>query len=123
MATKILIVDDSTVVRMQVRNALAAAGFEVVEAKDGVEGLASLNQHQDLRGVVCDVNMPNMSGLELLEAVPAGSKHIPFVMLTTEGQPALMQRAREYGAKGWLVKPLKPDALVATIKKLTALAA
>ena len=119
MAPKILIVDDSNTVRMQVKNALVAAGFEVVEAADGNEGLARLESVADLAAVVCDINMPNMSGLELLERVPASASHVPFVMLTTEGQPALMQRARAHGAKGWLVKPFKPDLLVAAMRKLT----
>lgn len=122
MDKKILVVDDSATVRQQVRAALADTGFEIVEAADGVEGLDAIVAREDLAAVVCDVNMPRLGGLQLLEMlnekgrVPA----LPVVMLTTEGQPALMQRAKAAGARGWLVKPFKPATLVATLRKLTA---
>lgn len=119
---KILVVDDSATVRQQVRAALADTGFEIVEAADGVEGLDAIVARQDLAAVVCDVNMPRLGGLQLLEMLNEQGKvpALPVVMLTTEGQPALMQRAKAAGARGWLVKPFKPATLVATLRKLTA---
>jgi two-component system chemotaxis response regulator CheY len=119
---KILVVDDSATVRQQVRAALADTGFEIVEAADGIEGLDAIAARQDLAAVVCDVNMPRLGGLQLLETLSAQGKvpGLPVVMLTTEGQPALMQRAKAAGARGWLVKPFKPATLVATLRKLTA---
>lgn len=122
MDKKILVVDDSATVRQQVRAALAEAGFEIVEAEDGVEGLDAIVSSEDLSAVVCDVNMPRLDGLQLLEMLNQRGKvpGLPFLMLTTEGQPALMQRAKAAGASGWLVKPFKPAALVATVRKLTA---
>ena len=74
MAKKILIIDDSTTVRQQVRAALASASFEVVEAADGVEGLEAITERQDLGAVLCDVNMPRMGGLEMLEMLQAKGK-------------------------------------------------
>ena len=73
--------------------------------------------------VLCDVNMPRMGGLEMLELVSAKGMlgALPIVMLTTEGQPALVQRAKAAGAKGWIVKPFKPELLVATIRKLAVM--
>jgi len=59
-----------------------------------------------------------MNGLEFLEQLAARNLSVPVVMLTTEGQPEMIQRARALGAKGWLVKPFKPDYLAATAKKL-----
>ena len=121
MDKKILIVDDSATIRQQVRSALAGAGFEIVEAADGVEGLQAIVEASDIAGVLCDVNMPRMGGLEMLEMVKAKGKLVglPVVMLTTEGQPALVQQAKAIGAKGWIVKPFKPEHLVATMRKLT----
>jgi two-component system chemotaxis response regulator CheY len=118
---KILIVDDSATVRQQVRVALSSAGFEIVEAGDGVEGLQVIAERDDLAAVVCDVNMPRMGGLEMLELMKARGKlpALPVLMLTTEGQPALVQKAKALGAKGWMVKPFKLEFLVATIRKLT----
>jgi two-component system chemotaxis response regulator CheY len=119
---KILVVDDSATVRQQVRAALADTGFEVVEAADGLEGLDAINGRSDLAAVVCDVNMPRLGGLQMLEMLNEKGKvpALPVVMLTTEGQPALMQQAKAAGARGWLVKPFKPATLVATLRKLTA---
>jgi two-component system chemotaxis response regulator CheY len=118
---KILVVDDSATVRQQVRAALADTGFEVVEAADGLEGLDAINGRSDLAAVVCDVNMPRLGGLQMLEMLNEKGKvpALPVVMLTTEGQPALMQQAKAAGARGWLVKPFKPATLVATLRKLT----
>jgi len=120
LAKKILIVDDSATVRQQVRSALLSASFEVVEAADGVEGLEAIVERDDLAAVICDVNMPRMGGLELLQLAGAKGKLVglPVLMLTTEGQPALVQKAKAAGAKGWIVKPFKPELLVATVRKL-----
>jgi two-component system chemotaxis response regulator CheY len=108
-------------IRQQVGRALKSAGFTVVEARDGVEALEKLASSPEARLVVCDVNMPRMTGLEFLEAVPRtdGAPTVPVVMLTTEGQQELVQQARSLGAKGWIMKPFKPELLIATAKKLT----
>lgn len=121
MDKKILIVDDSATVRQQVRAALVGTGFEIVEAADGVEGLETIVARDDLAAVVCDVNMPRMGGIQMLEMLGLKGKlpGLPIVMLTTEGQPGLVQQAKAAGARGWLVKPFKPAALVATLRKLT----
>ena len=118
MPKKVLIVDDSASVRQQVALALKQAGFDVMEAVDGLDGVNKIGATPDLAAVICDVNMPRMNGLELVEKVQGTGKPLPIVMLTTEGQPELMQRARKAGAKGWIIKPFKADLLVATIKKL-----
>jgi two-component system chemotaxis response regulator CheY len=118
---KILVVDDSATVRQQVRTALADTGFDVIEAADGQEGLEAINACGDLAAVICDINMPRMSGLELLETLAEKGTvpGLPVVMLTTEGQPLLMKRAKAAGARGWLVKPFKGATLVATLRRLT----
>jgi two-component system, chemotaxis family, chemotaxis protein CheY len=109
-------------VRQMVGTTLGQAGYEIVEAVDGVDGLSKLSDDTDISMVICDLNMPRMSGLEMIEQIAQSKtiRKIPVVMLTTEGQPALIQRARQAGAKGWLVKPFKPDLLLATVNKLTA---
>ena len=121
MSTKILVVDDSMLVRRQVGAALTAAGFEVVEAGDGAEALTRLADAPDTALVVCDINMPVMSGIEFLEQLRRDARvgSVAVVMLTTEGQPELIQRAKALGAKGWIIKPFKAELLVAAAKKLT----
>jgi len=124
MSAKVLVIDDSMMIRRQVGQALIGAGFSVIEATDGVDGLQKLTTSPDTRLVVCDVNMPRMSGIEFLEALRRAENNadVPVVMLTTEGQPELVQRAKALGAKGWIVKPFKPDLLIAAAKKLTGTA-
>jgi len=118
MSVGILIVDDSLMVRKQVGTALKGLGYAVIEAVDGLDALDKLGGSPDTRLIVCDVNMPRMNGLEFLEKLSALGSSIPVVMLTTEGQPELIQCAKSLGAKGWLVKPFKPEFLAATAKKL-----
>jgi two-component system, chemotaxis family, chemotaxis protein CheY len=121
MSARVMVVDDSLMVRQQVSRALKDAGFAVVEAHDGVDALAKLAVTPDIALVVLDVNMPNMGGLELLETLRSRAEYaaLPVVMLTTEGQPRLMQQAKALGAKGWIIKPFKPELLVAAVRKLT----
>ncbi len=121
MGKKIIVIDDSRTARTQVRNALVGAGYDVVEAVDGQDGVDQIAAHQDAAMVICDVNMPRLTGLEVLTAVKGGGKNeaLTFLMLTTEGQPEVMQEAIGKGARAWLVKPVKPEHLVATVNKLT----
>lgn len=122
MSKKVLVVDDSQTVRQQVSIALSQAGYEVLEAGDGVEGFDQIAADEEIKLVVCDVNMPRMNGLEMVEKVRGESKFdkLPIVMLTTEGAPQLIARAKKAGAKGWIVKPFKADLLVKAVDKLTA---
>jgi two-component system chemotaxis response regulator CheY len=117
---KVLIVDDSQTVRQQVARALNMAGYDVVEAIDGVDGQAKVDE--SIAMVILDINMPRMNGLELLEAIKRDAKNanLPIVMLTTEGHPLMIERAKKAGAKGWIIKPFKAELLVAAVTKLTA---
>jgi len=121
MAKTILVVDDSGTVRQQVAMALKQAGFAIVEAADGQEALAAIESNRDIDMVVCDVNMPVVNGLELVEKVKRNpdNKSLPILMLTTEGQPSMIKRAKEAGAVGWIVKPFDASQLVQTAKHLT----
>jgi two-component system chemotaxis response regulator CheY len=119
MATKkVLVVDDSQTVREQVGLALRQSGYEIVEAYDGVDGRDKVDDSIGI--VLCDVNMPRMNGLELLETLKRDDKtaHLPVVMLTTEGHPQMIERAKKAGAKGWIIKPFKGEMLVAAVGKL-----
>jgi two-component system chemotaxis response regulator CheY len=118
MPHTILVIDDSDTLRQQVRQTLLGAGYEVAEASDGLDGLEKIRASNNLSLVLCDINMPRMNGLEMLLALQRDGAKIPIIMLTTEGQPALIQRAREAGAKGWIVKPFKAELLIAAVVKL-----
>lgn len=121
MTKTILVVDDSGTVRQQVSMALKQAGFTTVQANDGREGLTAIETDPSIAMVICDVNMPNMNGLEMVEQVKSKPEHqaLPILMLTTEAQPSLVKRAKEAGAVGWMVKPFDANQLVQTTKHLT----
>jgi two-component system chemotaxis response regulator CheY len=116
---KILVVDDSKTIRAQVSSILTQGGFETIEAADGLEGLALLDRVSDVAMIICDVNMPRMDGLEMVEALQKMGRKLPIVMLTTEGQPRLIERARKAGALGWIVKSFNPEMLLAAVRKVT----
>lgn len=115
----ILIVDDSETVRNQVGRALKEAGFGVVQASDGVEGLREA-QEGDFALILLDVSMPRMGGMELLERLRQEDKtrDVPVLVLTTEMQELMIQRAKRAGAAGWIIKPVKMQLLVEAIKKV-----
>jgi two-component system chemotaxis response regulator CheY len=119
---RVLIVDDSATVRQQVSQALTEAGFEVVEASDGQVGAETIDRDASISAVICDLNMPRMNGIEMLTAVKSQPRHaaLPILMLTTDGQPSLIKKAKELGARGWIVKPFKPAQLVAVAHKLVS---
>lgn len=121
MAQRILTVDDSRTMRDMLRLALVEAGFDVVEAVDGVHGLEVLEQHgADV--IITDINMPRMDGFGFIEAVRSGDMHCatPILVLTTENTPEKKARAKDAGATGWIVKPFHPVKLVEAIRRVAA---
>jgi two-component system chemotaxis response regulator CheY len=123
MTTTILVIDDALMVRKQVGNALAAMGYAVMEAIDGVDALEKLDDCPTTKLIVCDVHMPNMNGLEFLERLSERGSAIPVVMLTAEGEPDLIRRAKALGARAWIVKPFKSESLAAVVTKLAPITA
>lgn len=115
----IMTVDDSASLRQMVRFVLAAGGYEVVEALDGVDALSKL-AGVDVDLILSDINMPRMDGLELtrkIRAIPR-YKFVPILLLTTESHPEKKQEGKAAGATGWIVKPFHPDQLLAAVKKV-----
>jgi two-component system chemotaxis response regulator CheY len=115
---KVLIVEDSELVRQQVRRMLVMAGYHAIDAVNGAEGLERLKNEPDIGLVLCDFHMPRMGGLDLLGECKALGLQTPIVVLTSEVLPGAMRLARELGAKAWVVKPVKPDVLLSVVNKL-----
>jgi len=119
MAKLIMTADDSASVRQMVSFTLKQNGYDVVEAVDGRDALTKLAS-QKVDVLITDLNMPNMDGLGLIRGVRAGTlnKYIPIIMLTTESQDSKKGEGKAAGATGWIVKPFKPEQLVAVLKKV-----
>jgi two-component system chemotaxis response regulator CheY len=120
MGSTVLVVDDSAMIRRRVKELLVGAGYEVLEAGDGWEGHEAVTAHPGLSLIIADINMPRMSGLEMLKAIRAEANNVPVLMLTTEGNAQVMLNARAAGAAAWLIKPFKNEHLLESVKKIAA---
>ena len=115
----IMTADDSASIRQMVTFTLKQGGYEVVQAVDGQDALQQLaNRKVDM--LLTDLNMPNLDGIGLIRGARslAPCKFMPIVMLTTESQDVKKQEGKAAGATGWIVKPFKPEQLLAVVKKV-----
>ncbi len=119
MGKTIMTADDSASMRQMISFTLKGAGYNVVEAVDGKDALAKLSS-TSINMLISDVNMPNMNGPELVRQVRANPAYrfIPIIMLTTESTDSKKQEGKSAGATGWIVKPFKPEQLLAVVKKV-----
>ncbi len=119
MSKRVLIVDDSLMMRQMVSFTLREAGFEVIEAENGQDAL-NKSEGQALDLILTDLNMPVMDGISLIRAARAlpGTRYVPILMLTTESQAEKKLEGKTAGATGWIVKPFDPPKLLAVVKKV-----
>jgi len=119
MAKRVMAVDDSATVRQVLQMTLEGAGYEVIEAVDGRDALNKLCD-ASIDMMVTDLNMPNMDGIDLIKNVRRnpGCRFMPIIMLTTESQPEKKQEGKASGASGWIVKPFKPEQLLAVVRMI-----
>jgi two-component system chemotaxis response regulator CheY len=121
MSKIVLTVDDSRMMREMLAKVLREAGFDVVQAEDGLEGVRMLREcSPDV--IITDINMPRMDGYGFIEAVRQDAEHRakPILVLSTESDPAKKNRARLAGATGWIVKPFSADSLVGAVRRVSA---
>ncbi|HVK11721.1 MAG TPA: response regulator [Gemmataceae bacterium] len=118
-----LVIDDSRTVRIIIRTILAELGLDVIEAGNGREGLDRLRAADDVRLILVDWNMPEMNGLEFVQAVRAdrGYDDVRIMMVTTETEQEQVVRALTAGANEYLMKPFTKDVLVAKLGLLDVL--
>lgn len=117
---KILTVDDSPTVSQMLRATLVAAGYDVVQAENGQEGLKALEKNEvDL--IISDVNMQKMGGFEFVTQVREDPDYMgmPILFLTTEASDEFKQIGRDIGATGWLEKPFDPEELLKVVRRVT----
>ncbi len=114
---KVLVVDDSAIMRKVIEQILEMLGHEAVPAANGVEAFDRLKENDDVKLILLDWNMPEMNGIEFLRAIKdkPGLDKIPVIMLTTESERRKMIEAIEAGAKHYLTKPFQPETLATKI--------
>ncbi|MBM3986652.1 MAG: response regulator [Planctomycetes bacterium] len=118
---KVLIVDDSATMRKIITRVLRQAEIpcaSVVEAGNGVEGMARLQSDPDIDLILSDINMPEMNGVDFVKAVRAtrAKEALPMIMVTTEGGEAMMNNALALGANGYVTKPFTPESIRAALE-------
>jgi two-component system, chemotaxis family, chemotaxis protein CheY len=119
MAKKILTIDDSKTIRDMLMLTLSDAGFDVLQAVDGQDGLDVLGDDR-VDVIITDINMPRMDGYEVIRQLRRNAVHktTPILVLTTESDVDKRNLARDAGATGWMVKPFDPERLIATVRKV-----
>ncbi len=119
MAKTILVVEDSLMLRKVACFPLEKAGYKVVEANNGIEAIEAMSKEAiDL--IITDLNMPGMDGFELITQVKENEKfkHIPIIILTTEGKKDMVMKGLTLGANSFLQKPIKPDQMLQEVERL-----
>ena len=120
-AKTILTVDDSRTMRDMLLMTLTDAGYDVVQAEDGEDGLEKLAAKRP-DAIITDINMPKLDGFGFIEKVRADPSNVavPILVLTTESEQDRKDRARQAGATGWIVKPFNPTKLLDALRRVGA---
>ena len=118
MSKRVLVVDDAAFMRMMIKNILVDGGFEIVgEAENGRDAIDLFRElRPDL--VSMDITMPEMDGIEAVKAILEIDKDAKIIMCSAMGQQAMVIDAIQAGAKDFVVKPFKPDRVLAAISRL-----
>ena len=120
MVKKVLVVDDSTLILRMYRLVLQRYGCEIVDAMNGAEALEALSRENGVDLILLDINMPIMNGLDFLRKVQSEGiyRHIPVIIVSTEGKEEDTLRGISMGARGYVKKPFKPSDLHALIERI-----
>ena len=120
MPKSILVVDDSKAILSIIRTVLDVAGYEVLTAADGVEGMALLNSGKQVDIIVTDLNMPNMDGIEFIWEIRKLPNHVftPICMLTTESEQSKLIEGESISIDAWIKKPIQPVHVLNIVSKI-----
>lgn len=115
---KILIIDDSSTMRSALKKVLEGEGHELLEADDGVNGLALFEKNLDSALILTDINMPNMDGITMCEKIRQkdNGKKVIIMVVSTEGSAELKAKAKALGIVAWMTKPPQPEKLREAIR-------
>ena len=117
---KVLIVDDSSAMRMLVKRTLKQAGFSGLDITEAEDGAVALEKVDDVMPqlILCDWNMPNMTGIEFLEALRDAGNEAKFGFVTTESTAEMRTRARDAGAQFLIAKPFNAESFEKTLRPI-----
>ena len=120
MAKTILLTDDSKSIRAVIATVLKVAGYNVIEAGDGQEGIDVLNSGETVDMVITDLNMPNMNGIEFIWEIRKLSDHVftPICMLTTESEQEKLQQGESISTDAWINKPIQPVKVLTIVQDI-----
>ena len=120
MAKTILIVDDTKSILAVMKTVLKVAGYNIVTAGDGVEGMAVLNGGQAVDLIITDLNMPNMDGIEFIWKIRelADFAYTPICMLTTENEQERLEDGESVSTDAWITKPIQPNRVLNIVNKI-----
>jgi two-component system, chemotaxis family, chemotaxis protein CheY len=121
LAYRVLIVDDSPAMRLFVRRVMEISGFDVAECLEASNGTQALEvlKTEWVDAILSDINMPGMDGEELVRRVEADEslRRIPVIIISTDGSRARVDRMLELGARGYVMKPFRPEVLRAELER------
>ncbi len=114
MSKTVLMVDDSKAILSLMRNVLDMAGYNVLTASDGEEGLKILNSDKRVDIIITDLNMPNMDGITFIWEIRKISKYMftPICMLTTETEQSKLENDASISTEAWITKPVQPARVI-----------
>lgn len=120
MSKTALVVDDSKSILSLMRNVLDVAGYNVITASDGSEGLSILKSGERVDIIITDLNMPNMDGITFIWEIRKLSEHMftPICMLTTESEQAKLEEGESISIDAWINKPIQPVNVVNILKQI-----
>lgn len=115
---KVLIVDDAAFMRMAIKEMLIKNGFEVID--EAGNGVTAINKYKELRPdiVTMDITMPEMNGIDALKSIMEFDPNAKVVMISAMGQETMVMDAIKFGAKSFIVKPLKEEHVIQTLMRV-----
>jgi len=115
--TKILVVDDSEIMRKELNATLSQANYKVIEAADGLDGLEKLKENPDTELIIVDINMPLLNGMEMCAEIRRTNKSVKIFVVSLESSSELKAKGKAIGVMAWINKPVHPDKLLLAVKK------
>lgn len=117
----IMVIDDSPTIRVSVELALKQLGFPIRQAENGKDALDKIaeikNSGDEIVLCLSDINMPVLNGIEFITEFRGTDKFTPVIVLTTEAEKDIIQKGKDAGASGWIIKPFQADDLINVVKR------